>query len=268
MRGRRLGVVLAAVGLAVGIGTAGVASAGGEPNTDFSKLKPIKEPATCKEGDGITGDTIKTGVITVSSGPQAQTFAPGVEQGIQARVDEANSSGELGDRTIEIVNKDDQANQASNLTAAQQLVEEEDVFGIIEVSNAADGSAEYLYDEKIPVAGWHLGQKEWGIYPNMFSWRNSVPPDPENTYTSRAGDVMKQLGAKKIALVGANIGSERGVHRPDEAGDREDQGPRGRLRHDGRDARAAGLHRHRGCHQDEWRRRRVHRARRASRRTR
>jgi branched-chain amino acid transport system substrate-binding protein len=34
-----------------------------------------------------------------------------------------------------------------------------------------------------------------------------VPPDPENTFTSRAGDVMKQLGAKKIALVGANIGS-------------------------------------------------------------
>jgi branched-chain amino acid transport system substrate-binding protein len=207
MRGRRLGVVLAAVALTVGIGTAGVASAGGEPNTDFSKLKPIKEPANCKEGDGITGDTIKTGVITITSGPQAQSFAPGVEQGIQARVDEANSSGELGDRTIELVSKDDQGNQANNLTAAQQLVEEEDVFGIIEVSNAADGSAEYLYDEKIPVAGWHLGQKEWGIYPNMFSWRNSVPPDPENTFTSRAGDVMKQLGAKKIALVGANIGS-------------------------------------------------------------
>jgi branched-chain amino acid transport system substrate-binding protein len=74
-----------------------------------------------------------------------------------------------------------------------------------QVSNAADGSAEYLYDEKIPVAGWHLGQKEWGIYPNMFSWRNTVPPEPENTFTSRAGDVMKELGAKKIAIVGTNL---------------------------------------------------------------
>ncbi len=207
MRVRRLGSVLAAIGCTLAIGTAGVAWAGGNPDTDFSKLKPIKEPANCKEGDGVTDDTIKAGFITITSGPQAQSFAPSTEQGVQARIDEANSSGELGDRMIELVTKDDQGNQANNLTAAQQLVEEEGVFGIIEISNAADGSAEYLYDEKIPVAGWHIGQKEWGIYPNMFSWRNSVPPDPETTFTSRAGDVMKELGAKKIALVGSNIAS-------------------------------------------------------------
>lgn len=207
MRVRRLGAALAAIACTVAIGTAGVASAGGSPDTDFSKLKPIKEPANCKEGDGVTADTIKVGVISPTSGPSAQSYAPSTEQGIEARVQEANASGELGDRTIEIVKKDDQGNQANNLTAAQQLVEEEGVFGIIEVSSAADGSAQYLYDEKIPVGGWHNGLKEWGTYPNMFSWRNTVPEEPENTFTSRAGDVMKQLGAKKIALVGTNLAS-------------------------------------------------------------
>ncbi len=207
MRSRRLGAVLAVGALALATVMTGVALAGDGPDTDFSKLKPIKEPANCKDGDGVTADTIKVGVISPTSGPQAQSYAPGTEQGIEARIEAANTSGELGDRTIELVKADDQGNQANNLTAAQQLVEQDGVFGIIELSNASDGSAEYLYDEGIPVAGWHNGVKDWGIYPNMFSWRNSQPADQENVFTSRPADVMKELGAKKVALVGSNIGS-------------------------------------------------------------
>jgi branched-chain amino acid transport system substrate-binding protein len=208
MVSRRLGSIALVLGLALSVGaTTGVAFAGGNVDTDFSKLKPIKEPANCKDGDGVTADSIKIGVISPTSGPQATSYAPGTEQGIKARIEAANSSGELGDRTIELVSKDDQGSQANNLTAAQQLVEEEDVFAILEVSPSSDGSAEYLYDEGIPVAGWHNGVKDWGIYPNMFSWRNSQPEDQETNFTSRAGDVMKELGAKKIALVGTNLAS-------------------------------------------------------------
>ena len=206
MRSKRLVSIVSVLGLALGVATTGVAFAG-ESKPDFSKLKKIKEPSPCKNDPGITDDTIKTGVVTILSGPQGAVWNPSVEQGIQARIEEANASGELGDRTIELVTKDDQANQASNLTAAQQLVEEEEVFGIIEMSNAGDGSAKYLNEEKIPVAGWHVGQKEWGIYPNMFSWRNSQPADPATQFTSRNADVMKKLGAKKIAVVGTNVAS-------------------------------------------------------------
>ncbi|MEX2268329.1 MAG: ABC transporter substrate-binding protein [Acidimicrobiia bacterium] len=209
MVGRRITTALVTLALGLGgtIATTAVAGAG-EKKPDFSKLKEIKEPANCDKPDpGITDDTIKVGVITILSGPQGVSFAPSTENGIRARIDAANASGELGDRQIELVVKDDQANQANNLTAAQQLVEEEEIFGIIEVSNVADGSGEYLNEEKIPVGGWHLGQKEWGIYPNMFSWRNSQPPEPTETFSSRNADVMKALGAKKIALVGANIAS-------------------------------------------------------------
>jgi branched-chain amino acid transport system substrate-binding protein len=208
MVSRRFAAIVLTLGVALsGVATTSIAFAGGDKKPDFSKLKPIKEPNPCRNDPGITDDTIKAGVITIQSGPQGVTFAPSTLQGIQARIDEANASGELGDRTIELVVKDDQANQASNLTAAQQLVEEEEVFGIIEQSNVADGSAEYLNQEKIPVAGWHIGQKEWGIYPNMFSWRNSQPPDPSKQFTSRNADVMKKLGAKKIAVVGTNVAS-------------------------------------------------------------
>jgi len=206
MRRKRLGSIVVVIGLALGIGTAGVASAG-ETKPDFTKLKKIKEPNPCKNDPGVTDDAIKVGVITITSGPQAQSWAPSTEQGIQARIDEANSSGELGNRKIELVTKDDQGNQANNLTAAQQLTEEEKVFGIIEVTNASDGSAKYLNQQKIPVAGWHVGQGVWGTYPNMFSWRNSQPPDPTKEFTSRNADVMKKLGAKKIAVIGTNVAS-------------------------------------------------------------
>ena len=207
MVSRRVAAIVVTLGVALGgmVATTGVAEAKKKP--DFSKLKPIPEPDPCENDPGVDDSTIKVGVITILSGPQGTNFAPSVEEGIRARIDRANSTGELGDRQIELVVKDDQANQASNLTAAQQLVEEEEVFGIIEVTNAADGSAKYLNKQKIPVGGWHIGQKEWGTYPNMFSWRNTQPPDPAKEFTSRNADVMKALGAKKVAVIGSNIGA-------------------------------------------------------------
>ena len=74
-------------------------------------------------------------------------------------------------------------------------------------------------------AGWHIGQKEWGIYPNMFSWRNSTADlTRRSTFTSRNADVMKKLGAKKIAVVGSEHGVERDLPRAGRPGGREDQG--------------------------------------------
>jgi branched-chain amino acid transport system substrate-binding protein len=206
MVSRRITAVTMALGLALG-GVLVTTSIAAAKKPDFSKLKKIPEPSPCTNDPGVTDSTIKVGVITILSGPQGSSFAPSTEDGIRARVDRANNTGELGNRKIELVVKDDQANQANNLTAAQQLVEQEKVFGIIEQSNVADGSAKYLNQQKIPVAGWHIGQKEWGIYPNMFSWRNTQPPDPTKQFTSRNADVMKALGAKKVAVIGANIAS-------------------------------------------------------------
>jgi ABC-type branched-subunit amino acid transport system substrate-binding protein len=208
MVGRRITTALLAVALGLGTTAALSGVAGAAKGPDFSKLKHVKEPSPCKNDPGITDDTIKIGVISPKSGPSGSSYAPSTENGIKARIDAANSSGELGTRHIELVSKDDQGNTANNSTAAQQLVEDDQVFAIIEVSSVADGSAKYLNDNKIPVAGWHNGVRDsWGIYPNMFSWRNSQPPDPTKEFTSRNADVMKALGAKKVAVVGSNIAS-------------------------------------------------------------
>jgi branched-chain amino acid transport system substrate-binding protein len=205
MVSRRLGVLVVALALGV-VASAGVAFAGGNADTDFSKLKPIKPPKSCDDVTGVSDSEIKVGVLVPSSGPLSTSFAA-MKDGIQARVDVANEKGETGSRKITLVEKDDASDPARNLTAAQELVEQDQVFGIIEDSPNAFSSAKYLNENDVPVVGWHLGLAEFGEYPNMFGWRNSTTTDQKGTYTTRNVDVLKELGAKKIALVGTNVGN-------------------------------------------------------------
>ena len=206
MAGRRslrvvFGILLAFTLVCVG-GPAGAAKSDGTKN-QFKNLKPVKEPSPCKNDPGVSGSEIKVGGILPLSGPSAPSFGA-AKDGIEARIQKANAEGELGDRKLTFDAVDDQNDAAKNVTAAQQLVEQDNVFGIIEDSPAADASAKYLNGKGVPVAGWHLGLASFGIYPNMFGWRNSQPPDPKTQFTTRNADVLKALGASKIAAVGTN----------------------------------------------------------------
>ncbi len=166
----------------------------------------VPAQGSCKADPGITDTEIKVGGIIPTSGPSAQSFAA-AQDGIQARFAKANAEGELGDRKLVFEVSDDAADPAKNLTAAQELVEQKGVFGVIEVSNASDSSGQYLSDEGIPVTGWHLGNSAWGKYKNMFGWRNANVEDPETFFTTRNADLVQSYGAKKIALVGTSAAS-------------------------------------------------------------
>ena len=205
MVGRRFAVF--SLALAIGLGgvvlTAGAGFAkSGTP--DFSKLKKINAPNPCSNDPGVSSNTIKVGAILPVTGPSAPSFAAS-EDGMRARFNLANSSGELGKRKIDFTVADDVGDPARNVTAAQKLVEQDNVFGVIDNSLAADASAKYLNQQGIPVTGWHLGLASFGIYPNMFGWRNSFPSDAgKNTFTSLNVDFMKNKGATKVALIAAN----------------------------------------------------------------
>ncbi len=185
-------IALAASALALVAGTAGaqVPSQGG----------------SCKSDPGVSDTEIKVGAIMATSGPSASSFSS-AQDGIKARFAKANAEGELGDRQLVLEIGDDAADPAKNLTAAQELVEQKDVFGIISVSNASDSSAAYLNEEGIPVGGWHVGNSAWGKYKNMFGWRNANVVDPAKTFTTRNADLVKTFGAKKIALIGTSTAS-------------------------------------------------------------
>src|SRR5918995_255466 len=97
----------------------------------------------CKSDPGVSDTEITVGAIVPQSGPSATSFSDSLN-GIQARVDKANADQETGKRKITIVDVDDAADNARNLTAAQQLVQQDGAFGVIEVSSAAEGGAKFL----------------------------------------------------------------------------------------------------------------------------
>jgi ABC-type branched-subunit amino acid transport system substrate-binding protein len=192
--------VLAAA--SVGLLTTGAAGAA-DSGTQFDNLKPIKAPKPCKNDTGVTDDTIKVGAIVPTSGNFALFYSQALD-GTRARIAQANAEGELGDRKIELVHVDDAGDAARNVTAAQQLAEDDEVFGIITNSNAGDASGEYLHDEGLPVVGWQLGLPVYGTYPNYFGMQNANTKNIKNEFTSRNSDVIKALGGTKLAIVGSN----------------------------------------------------------------
>ncbi|GMU77826.1 MAG: hypothetical protein AMXMBFR46_06240 [Acidimicrobiia bacterium] len=222
---RRTGRAVVAVALAVGLLAAGASIAAAQSGVttkqaakQFKGLKPVEEPAPpCPTEDGLTASEIKIGGLIPNSGPSAASFGPS-RDGLEARIDKANKEKELGNRTIKIVYADDAAAPDKNTTAAQQLVEQEKVWAIVENTSAADASAEYLYDKGIPVVGWHVGLPAFGTYPNFFGWKNSSPKDGASTYTTRTIDFIKSKGGKKVALVGnSQANSARVILQSDDA---------------------------------------------------
>ena len=197
---RRLSATALVLALAFGgtVFAAGAAGASGRTG--------IAGAGKCTNDTGVSDTEIKVGAIIPTSDASAQSFAA-AKDGIQARFAKANAEGETGNRKLVLDVADDAADPARNLTAAQQLVEQNGDFGVISVTNASDSSGAYLNQQGVPVTGWHVGNGAWGKYKNMFGWRNSNAPDPTKVFTTRNGDVVKKLGATKIALVGSNAAS-------------------------------------------------------------
>jgi branched-chain amino acid transport system substrate-binding protein len=208
MKTRRLSRVVALLfvlaTVSVGLVTVGTAGAASDPSDQFDNLKPIKAPSPCPNKDGVSASEIKVGTIGTTSGTLA-AFYGSIIDGVKARIAKANADGELGDRKITLVNADDAGDTSRNVTAAQQLVEEDKVFGIISNTPAGDASGEYLNSQKVPVVGWQLGLPVYGTYTNYFGMQNANTKDIKTDFTSRNADVVKALGGTKLALVGNSI---------------------------------------------------------------
>src|SRR4051812_3097649 len=155
-------------------------------------------PNPCVNDPGITDTTIKVGAILPKSGEQAQSFAS-TEDGLRARIDKANKTGELGARKIQLVVRDDGGDLTRDQEAARQLVESDKVFAVVLMSPEGNGSSQYLNQHGIPVPGWHVGIKDWSIYNNMFTFRLPPAADPVHDYSTRNNDFLKAMGATKLA---------------------------------------------------------------------
>jgi len=164
---------------------------------------------------GVTPTEIKLGVVYPDSGPLAATFAA-ARAGIDARIGEANAAGGIRGRRIAYEWRDDAGDPAADLTATRQLVENENVFGIVAVTAAFSASAPYLSQKNVPVTGM-AAEPVWSEYTNMFtySYTGGAAVDTYGRYaranggtkavvveTSSAG-VVSDLGRKMLSSMSA-----------------------------------------------------------------
>jgi branched-chain amino acid transport system substrate-binding protein len=191
-------LVLAACSNDNGSGSSTTTLASQGPSTSAQR---IAAPNPCVNDPGVSSSTIKIGAILPKSGDAAVSFAS-TEDGLRARIDKANKTGELGNRKIQLIVRDDAGDVTRNQEVARQLVESDNVFAIVEMSPVANGSSQYLNQKGIPVPGWHVGIKDWSIDNNMFTFRLPPAADPAHDYSTRNNDFLKAMGATKLAVVG------------------------------------------------------------------
>jgi branched-chain amino acid transport system substrate-binding protein len=181
--GLRAVAVVAALGMAtVGVLSTGAgAQSGGDP--------------------GVTAKDVTLGYISSQTGVAAATHK-NAHKSCQARVDAENAKGGVNGRQIKLEIIDDKSS-GGNLTAAQDLVQNRNVFAVVDNSAFAFLTWRYLKDQGVPMIG---GGFDGNYYynagnENIISGLGNGTPVPGLTYDTTT-KIMKEMGVKKVAAVG------------------------------------------------------------------
>jgi branched-chain amino acid transport system substrate-binding protein len=184
---RKRGLRAVAVVAALGLATAGVLATGAG--------------AQSSETTGVTDKDVTIGYISSQTGVASPTHK-NAHKSCQARVDAENAKGGVNGRKIKIIAIDDKSG-TDNSTAAKDLVQNRNVFAVIDNSAFAFLTWRYLKDEGVPMIG---GGFDGSYYynagnENIISGLGNGTPVPGLTYDTVTQE-MKKLGAKKVAAVG------------------------------------------------------------------
>jgi len=131
----------------------------------------------------------------------------GVIPGAQARIALQNAQGGIDGRMIQLVTADD--GTIGPKAAAQQLVDNEGVFGVVDISAFVVAAAPYFQQNSVPVAGVGIDGPEWGQQPytNMFEFGPpSYTPFDGKYYTyDGVAQFLKSIGVTKLASLAYGI---------------------------------------------------------------
>lgn len=139
---------------------------------------------------------MKAGLVLTDSGPVAVSFVA-FRAGVDARLGVLNAAGGVNGRKIVYSWADDASSPEQNSTVTRQLIEREQVFGLIESSVVASGGADYLDKNGIPVIGQAIDDS-WGKHQNMFSASYVVASGPS---VSTFGEFVRSQGGTRAVLM-------------------------------------------------------------------
>jgi branched-chain amino acid transport system substrate-binding protein len=182
--------------LALGVAGLWIMSVAVFPGCDVSRSAPDKPTAGAGcQSPGVTADQVRLGLLYPDTGNAASLFLP-FRAGVDARLGIANDTGGVHGRRVVYSWRDDESRTSANLSAAHSLVDTDHVFGIIESTSAASGSAAFLNSREIPVTGTSL-DAAWTMYKNMFSYSNIIADGPSITTW---GDFVAARGGHRAVL--------------------------------------------------------------------
>jgi len=116
---------------------------------------------------GVTSTSITVGSIADISGPLSADFAP-ITAGVQAYFSMVNAAGGVDGRKLVLgAQKDDQGSSTTDLTVAQQLVEQDHVFAVVGVGTPFFGGASFLAHQGVPTFGYQVSS-DWSAGPSLF----------------------------------------------------------------------------------------------------
>ncbi len=154
---------------------------------------------------GVTATTVKIGLITSVTGASSSTFGD-TAQGAQARFDVQNANGGVNGRKLDLVVGDDASSAGGVPTAAEELIEGKQVFGVLGIWQFLFAAAKILHDQNVPTTGpGSTGGAVWGQQPytNMFAFTGGQ--DPHAPATTVDGQFLKSVGAHNVGVFAYGI---------------------------------------------------------------
>lgn len=110
------------------------------------------DPAPAGNNTAASGAPIKLGLLTSVTGVASSSFNT-VELGVKARIGLANATGGVNGHKLEYVVADDTSTGPGAVAAAQTLIEQDKVYGIMENSSYFSAAAATTTKAGVPVTG-------------------------------------------------------------------------------------------------------------------
>jgi ABC-type branched-subunit amino acid transport system substrate-binding protein len=154
--------------------------------------------------EGVTSDAVKVGFIYSKTGVASATSGDS-DVGCKARVGRENANGGVGGRKLDVQYVDDQSSGA-NLTSAQNLVQNQHVFMVINDSALAYLTYHFLLSSGTPTIGAGYDGTYYGDpgNENIISGFGNAAPVVGVAYDI-GPKIAKALGATKMASLGYGI---------------------------------------------------------------
>ncbi|MBO3083646.1 ABC transporter substrate-binding protein [Cellulomonas fengjieae] len=126
--------------------------------------------STPEASPGVTDDTVTVGTHTPLTGPAAAGYST-ISAATTAYFEYVNDNGGINGRSIEYLVKDDGYNPATTSTVVRELVQEDEVFAIINGLGTPTHSAvvDYLNENEVPDLFVASGSPQWD-QPDTFPW--------------------------------------------------------------------------------------------------